>query len=221
MEGGKKFLVLFLIILFPSLLYVVLSKGKHNFMTLASYGPKEISENGDTLYHTIPAFNFTNQFGQQINSRESDQKYIVANFFFTTCKTICIPMNLEMQKVYHAFKDREDIVFYSFTVDPETDSSEALLEYSKQFRDIEKGKWQFLTGKKEDLYALAQKKFFLTAMQDSTIPDFIHDDRIVLLDKKRRIRGFYKATDGEEIKRLIDEIKVLKVEEQIPKKEAH
>ena len=187
-------------------------------MTLQTFGPKEILGNGDTLYHTIPEFTFINQFGQQITSAESDNKFIVANFFFSTCKTICIPMNQEMQKVYHQFKKRDDIVFYSFTVDPQTDSPEILLEYSKQFREIEKGKWLFLTGKKEDLYTLAQKKFFLTAMQDSTIPDFIHDDRIVLLDKKRRIRGFYKSTDGEEIKRLIDEIKVLKAEEQIPKK---
>jgi len=126
-------------------------------------------------------------------------------------------MNLEMQRVYHQFKDWDDIVFYSFTVDPQTDSPSVLKQYAQQF-EIPNHNWHFLTGDKTTLYTLAQKKFFLTAMQDTIVPDFIHDDRIVLLDKERCIRGFYKATDKEQVDRLIDEIKVLKAASQVPKK---
>lgn len=219
MAAGKKYLILFLILLFPSLLYVMLSKGKHKFKEIAIYGPKEVDATGDTLYHIIPDFEFTNQYGERIQSSKADNSYSIVNFFFTSCKTICIPMNQEMNRVYHEFKDRKDVVLYSITVDPETDSVQALLNYAQQFPNLEKGKWQFLTGAKQDIYTLAQKHFFLTAMQDTLIPDFIHDDRIVILDKERRIRGFYTATNKEEVKRLIDELKVLLFKEvEIPRK---
>ncbi len=127
-------------------------------------------------------------------------------------------MNNEMQRVYHQFTDRDDLQFLSFTVDPQTDSPSTLKEYSKRFNNIDASKWQFLTGQKNDLYTLAQKSFFLSAIEDTTLPDFIHDDRIVLVDKHRIIRGFYTSTKKEEVDRLIDEIKVLMAEEQIPKK---
>lgn len=216
-EQIRKHLVLFLILLFAPLMYVVLSKGKHNFIDLPIYGPRELAENGDTLYHSLAEFQFLDQDSNLFSSTLSDQKVLVINFFFTTCKTICIPMNQEVYRTYYQFKDRDDIQFCSFTVDPEADQPSVLKAYAEQF-DVEGEKWKFLTGEKSELYTLAQKQCFLSAIEDTTLPDFIHDDRIVLIDKQRRIRGFYTATDKEEVDRLIDEIKVLKAIEQIPKK---
>ncbi len=220
----KKFAILFFVLLFPSLLYIFLTKGKHNFTVLPIYGPKQAivkTVNGkeitDTNYHEIPDFTFTNHLGKQIVSDTTTDKIFVTNFFFSTCKSICIPMNQEMNRLYNRFKNDGDVKFYSITVDPEKDSVSTLKDYSEQF-NLTNDKWDFLTGNKSDIYRLAEKKFFLTAIEDTTIPDFIHDDRIVLIDAKRRIRGYYKGTDNKEVDKLIDEIKVLKAEAYLPLK---
>lgn len=220
----KKFIILFLVLLFPSLLYIFLTKGKHSIKTLPVFGPKEvvhINKNGediyDTLYHTIPKFEFTDQNNKIISSDSTENKIILANFFFSTCQGICVPLNKEMHRLYKEFEKDTNIVLYSFTVDPETDSVETLYEYAQQF-NLHDDRWHFLTGKKKEIYTLAQKSFFLTAMEDTVLPNFIHDDRIVLVDHQRRIRGYYVGTNESEVDTLIDEIKVLRYQELISKK---
>ncbi len=221
----KKYLILFLIILFPSLFYIFLTKGKHNFIHLPKFGEREAitriidgKEVTDTLYHTVQDFTLTNQYGEQFGLKDLDNKVIIAEFFFSTCKSICPIMNKNMARVYEKIKKDSNIVILSFTVDPATDTAEALLAYSQQFSP-EKGKWYFLTGSKEVIYTLALKSFLLNALdKGDSIPDFIHDEHFVLVDKERHIRGMYLGTDTKDVDRLIDEIKVLKAQEFVPKR---
>ncbi|MCI5058952.1 MAG: SCO family protein [Flavobacteriales bacterium] len=185
-------------------------------------GPREAIETDhgvDTSYHKIPSFSFTNHRNEEINSDSLEGKILVSNFFFTTCKTICPKMTMQMKRVQTKTFRWSDVTLLSHTVDPEADTLEVLRDYAKA-NDAIGGKWHFLTGTKEDIYALAQKGYLVSAMEGNGSGEpFIHSELIVLVDKSRRIRGYYDGTDREEISKLIDDIQLLKAQEFVPKKD--
>jgi len=129
-------------------------------------------------------------------------------------------MRTSLMKVQGHTDKMDDVILLSFTVDPENDTVEALKEYANNAGAIE-NKWYFLTGDKSDLYKLARKGFFLGAQegnQSAGEEAFLHSDQFVLIDKEKRIRGFYTGTDAKDVDRLIDELKVLKASGFIPRK---
>jgi protein SCO1 len=208
----KKGILLLLILVFPTVAYLLLTTGKHQFTDLPYYGNKVPGEKeGDTLYHSIPDFELIDQDGKPYGSKDLDGKIYVANFFFTTCPSICKEMQTLMKKVHDEddFEKLNDFRLVSFTVDPERDTPEKL----RQFRDevhATPGRWQFLTGSKQQIYDLAYKGFLANAMEDSLAPGgFLHSDMLVLIDREKHIRGIYQGTQLKDVKRLIDEIKVL------------
>jgi protein SCO1 len=175
-------------------------------------GERTLSASGDTIYHTLPGFSFVSHTGDTLSSEDIEGKYIVADYFFTTCNTICPIMSRHMEKVQKEFKDDDLVVILSHTVDPETDSVGTLSAYAEAHGAI-KNKWFFLTGDKKALYDQARYGYLISALEGDGGPeDFIHSDKFVLIDKDRRIRGFYDGTDTKDVKRLIDEIEVLKFE---------
>lgn len=220
----KKPLVLLLILLLPSLAYLgfVFTAGKHNIKTLGYFGPKIPGEQvGDTLYHSIPPFTFTDENGRDFGDEELKGKIYVANFFFTTCPSICPAMQTLMKKVQDEddFKKLNDFRLVSFTVDPEHDTPEVLKAFADRIQ-ADPGRWHFLTGDRERIYDLAGRGFMLNALQDSSAPGgFLHSDMMVLVDRNRHIRGIYQGTDLKDVKRLIDEIKVLIAEYNLARKE--
>ncbi len=166
--------------------------------------------------HTIGDFSFKNQYNETITQKEVKGKIFIAEYFFTTCKSICPIMNEQMQRVQDAFMDNPKVKILSFTVDPEVDTVEQLKRYANSHNAV-KGQWHFLTGKKEDLYALARKSFFVlkpaeAANQGDVGSDFIHTNNFVLVDGKGRIRGYYDGTNEKEITSLIADIKRLEEE---------
>jgi protein SCO1/2 len=202
----------------------MLTTGKHNIKALPYLGekkPYEVNENGktriDTLYHAIPEFSFTDQTGNTFGSANLENKIYVANFFFTKCPTICKDMQTLMKTVYDRFQNFQDVRLVSFTVDPENDTPEVLNEYAERF-NASADKWHFLTGEKEKIYTLASS-YLLNASQDSLAPGgFLHSDLVVLVDRKKHIRGVYEGTDATDMKRCIDEVKTLIAEYNIAKK---
>lgn len=163
--------------------------------------------------HTIGDFSFTNQDGRTITQKEIENKVFVAEYFFSTCKSICPIMNQQMQRIQKKFKGNKNIKLLSFTVDPEIDNAETLKTYASQ-HGYEKGQWHFLTGSKSSLYSLARKSFFVLKPAEATNigdagSDFIHTNNFVLVDKKKRIRGYYDGTNPEEITELIQDIELL------------
>lgn len=210
----KKGLILFAILVLPSIGYVLLTRGKNNFRHLLFYGPKELASNGkDTLYHTLPEFSFTNQEGKTISS-ETDlkNKIIVADFFFVTCPSICPKMTAGLFKVQKKFESLRELRILSFSVNPDHDSVSVLANYGKTHM-VNPRKWFLLTGNKKQIYDLARKGFLLPVQEgNGDSNDFIHSEQVVLLDKERHIRGFYDGTDPNEIDRLNDEIIVLQLE---------
>ena len=130
----KKLIIPFVILLFPVMLWLVLVTGHNHFKTLPILGPIQISESGDTTFHQIPEFAFTNQNGETVGSKDVNDQIYVANFFFSTCKTVCPKMNEQMGKVQYAFRENEKFHILSFTVDPETDSVPVLAAYAEKMK---------------------------------------------------------------------------------------
>jgi protein SCO1/2 len=163
--------------------------------------------------HHIADFSLTNQNGKTITQTDYDGKIYVADFFFTTCGTICPIMTSNMKKVQKAILLDDDVMLLSHTVTPEIDTVAQLKRYA-----IEKGvlshKWNLVTGSKKDIYNLARKSY-LVAKYDPTKDDaygMVHTENFVLIDKQKRIRGLYDGTDDEDIDRLLEDISILKKE---------
>jgi protein SCO1 len=179
---------------------------------LPYFGPKSILDKKDTGYHKVPAFTFTDQTGSTIDTSTVYGKIYVAEYFFTTCQSICPVMNNNLQKIYRRFKENKDFLILSHTVDPEHDSVPVLAEYARNF-GVDDRSWLFVTGNKKDLYSLARKGYLLSAEEgNGGAEDFIHTQNFVLVDKDRHLRGYYDGTDSVEIERLIQEINLLYME---------
>lgn len=176
---------------------------------LLYFGPKNALKTSDTLYHSIPEFEFVNQYGEKVTNSTFKNKIYVTEYFFTTCQSICPVMNDNLQTIYSEFKNEPDFMILSHTVDPETDSVPVLLDYAKR-HGVSDRKWQFVTGEKTKLYELARKGYILNAEEGNGGPeDFIHTQNFALIDKDRHIRGYYDGTDSAEVRRLSSEIKLL------------
>lgn len=216
--------VLFLIILFAICIPIgyFLIKPKEN-KELPIINPIEVQEemvDPEMLRigqgHTIGDFSFQNQDNKTITQKDIEGKVFVAEYFFTTCKSICPIMNKQMQRVQQAIKGNSNVKILSFTVDPETDTVAQMKRYATSHNAV-KGQWHFLTGKQEDLYNLARKSFFVlkpaeVQNQGDVGSDFIHTNNFVLVDGQGRIRGYYDGTNEKEITSLIADIKLLEKE---------
>ena len=179
---------------------------------LPIYGEKEVV-NSDTVYHTIGNFRLVNQDSATVTNETLNGKIYVADFFFTSCRTICPVMKTQMMRVYEAVEDDPEVALVSHTIDPEYDTVGLLHDYAERL-GVNSKKWHFLTGNKDSIYYLAQTSYFVTAMEDEAQQDgFIHSGAFLLIDKEGRIRGKYDGTKPEEIDKLLKDIKILKQEE--------
>jgi protein SCO1/2 len=168
--------------------------------------------------HKVGAFAFTNQDGKTVTNKDLDGKIYVAEYFFTTCKSICPKMNDNMAKVFQEFRGNNDFMILSHTVDPEHDSVNVLAQYAGKF-EADPHRWAFLTGDKKELYDMARYSYLVTVEEaPSTQPipiedDFIHTERFVLVDKQKQIRGSYDGTNPQEVQQMIGDIKELMKED--------
>ena len=181
--------------------------------SLPIYNPSDVNpELVDTTvqyiskYHTIANFSFTNQNGKTITQKDYEGKIYVADFFFTTCKSICPKMTTNLVEVQKAFLDNSKVKLLSFSVMPDVDSVSVLKEYAK-INSVIDSKWNLVTGDKKAIYALARKSYLAVKQgKPEELYDMVHTENFVLVDSKRRIRGFYDGTKKEEIQRLIEDI---------------
>jgi protein SCO1/2 len=222
----KKVAVLFTILLLPSFFYLILYSAKHNYERLAYIGPKEVVEvveNGetryDTIYHTIPDFSFTDQEGRTVTQADFEGRIYVADFFFATCPSICPKMTTHMLQIQEKFEDKDDFKLLSHTVNPEHDTVEVLKAYADEVH-ADPDVWHFVTGPKEAIYDIAFKGYFANAQPDSIAPGgFLHSEMLFLIDRQGHIRGLFDGTSTAEMKKLIDAIDALYLEEYVTFKE--
>ncbi|EZH71865.1 photosynthetic protein synthase II [Aquimarina atlantica] len=163
-------------------------------------------------YHKIPDFKLTNQNGEEVTQKNYEDKIYVADFFFTTCQTICPIMTGHMKEVQERLRDDGDVLLLSHSVTPTIDSVARLKKYAIE-KGVDDAKWNLVTGDKKQIYDLARKSYLAAKSDGDGGPyDMVHTENFILVDKKKRIRGFYDGTNPEDIDRLIEDIAVLKKE---------
>lgn len=162
--------------------------------------------------HRIADFELYNQNGDTITEATFENKIYVADFFFTRCATICPVMTTNMNALQAAFSNDTDVLLLSHSVTPVMDSIPILKDYAN-YKGVIDGKWHLVTGAKKQIYNLARKSYFAVLDEgDGGDQDFIHTEQFVLVDSKRRIRGYYDGTDSKEVARIIEDIAILKTE---------
>ena len=159
--------------------------------------------------HTIADFSFVNQNGKAITQNDYEGKIYVADFFFTTCGSICPIMADNMIDVQNAFINNPDVMILSHSVMPDVDSVPVLKKYAVDHH-VNDAKWNLVTGDKKKIYEIARKSYLAVKLgKPEELYDMVHTENFVLVDKKRRVRGFYDGTKKEEVQRLIEDIKWL------------
>jgi protein SCO1/2 len=160
-------------------------------------------------YHTIPVDTFQAHTGSVFVTDRLKGVVTVSDFFFAECGGICPKMSSQLERVQAAFKNKKDFRIVSYTVDPESDSVAALQEYAFGYQ-ADTAMWNFVTGKKKNLYDLARHGYFLPVEPgNGDSEDFIHSDQFVLTDRNGIIRGYYTGTDSTAVDSLIQDIRFL------------
>ncbi len=163
--------------------------------------------------HTIRYFELKNQLGETVTGKELDGKIYVADFFFTTCGGICPKMTKQMVRIQNEFEDDDRVMLVSHSVTPEHDTVEVMKKYADKYGADHK-KWLFLTGNKKEIYGLARRAYFIVKAakegeDDGSGSDFIHTENFVLIDAKKRIRGYYSGIRESSVDSLMNDIRQL------------
>lgn len=168
-------------------------------------GEKEI----DTLYKTIPDFSFLNQDSVEITNNTFDHSIYVADFFFTSCPSICPTMHKNLLKVYKKYQGNDAVMFLSHSIDPKYDTPSVLKAYATKL-GVEGNQWQFATGARDSIYNMASDYMVFTPIEDKNAPGgFEHQGWFILIDKDKHIRGAYDGTNDEQVAKLMEDIDIL------------
>jgi len=213
----KIFFIVFgvLSVIIVSLIYNTLSV----YQPLPIYQPASVSTElvDSTLqykkkYHKIADFSLLNQNGKTITQEDYKNKIYVADFFFTTCQTICPIMTDHMVKIQKEILNDDEVMLLSHSVTPEIDTVAQLKRYAIK-KGVNDKKWNLVTGDKKEIYDLARKSYLAVKDAEFGGPfDMVHTENFMLIDKKRQIRGFYDGTNEDDIDRLLSDISILKQE---------
>lgn len=165
-------------------------------------------QNGDTIYHTIPAFEFVDQDSNFITNETLADKAYIADFFFISCPTICPKVKKQMLRIYDRFEQEDRLMYLSHSIDPKRDTVGALKMYAENL-GVDHNKWKFVTGKKSEIYEIADD-YFSIAIEDPDAPGgFDHSGRLILVDGKGHVRSFCNGTDPQNVDQFMEDIDVL------------
>ena len=182
---------------------------------LPTYGRQNVNQkeiNGntviDTVYHKIPEFRFLNQDSSFISQDFFDHKIYIANFFFTSCPSICPVMQRNLLIAYEKYKDDKRVAFLSHSIDYRNDHPGRLKEYAKRL-GVDNDQWQFVTGKKNEVFNISKEYLVFTEEDENAPGGYDHQGLLILIDQERRIRGVYDGTVDEQVQKLLSDIKIL------------
>jgi protein SCO1/2 len=167
----------------------------------------------DTVFHKIRNFEMTNQLGQKVSLDQLEGKVLLVDFFFTSCPGICPTLTKNLRKVQNAYVKNDTLLqILSFSVDPVRDSVARLRKYGYDYQ-VNPDNWWLLTGDKKEIYDLARHDFFVSVTEGDGGPDdFVHTEKLVLIDKNRNIRGYYNGLDSNAVKQCAADIATLHLE---------
>ncbi len=169
----------------------------------------------DTIFHTIGDFSFTNQDGDEVTQETFKDKIYIADFFFTTCPTICPIMKTQMLRVYEKYNDNPDVLILSHTIDPRHDSVAVLHEFAERL-GVTADAWHFVTGDQDQIFEIGQNSYMVTAREDKDeLGGYLHSGAFLLVDKQRRVRGIYDGTKEEKVELLLKDIDTLLKEYEV------
>ena len=211
------FLAVFSAVVIPVFYHLLKVNNRLKIYNPADVNPRLVDESILHVQknHNIADFNLINQNGKKITNKDYEGKIYIADFFFTRCQNICIAMAYNMSELQEFYKNDTDIMFLSHSVTPLIDSVAVLKEYAMN-KGVIDGKWNVTTGEKKHIYELARKSYFAVLDEgNGDENDFIHTEQFILVDKKRRIRGYYDGTNDQEMEKLKEDIVFLKEEEAL------
>jgi len=208
-------LAIIITILLPLSILYYLSGANDYLIKIQKYYPKVDSTLSgslmtyDTSYYTIPDFSLLNNTGDSIYREDLNGQFLIVDFFFTRCPTICPEMSNSMYDVQEIFDEIDEVKLLSVSIDSEYDRPDVLSKYARKY-DAKPDKWFFLTGDKKKIHNLASVGFKLSVVQEADgLEGITHSDRLVLVDKAGIIRGYYHGTDDDEVDKLIVELRML------------
>lgn len=204
MKNKTGIIILIVLLAIPVIWVILWKQSEFKYTNLPVYGESVF---GDTVPYTVDTFTLYDQRGLPFTRDSIGDKVFVANFFFASCPDICPKMNTNVKILTEKFEMNDAVMFISHSVDPYRDTVEVLAEYAKEFGANE-DQWRFLTGRKSTIYDLATKSYHLAAVQEDT-NTFIHSEKLVLVDKDFRIRGYYEGRNYTDIKNLMEDIPFL------------
>lgn len=176
---------------------------------LGKHETRVVDGKTDTLYHQVPPFKFLNQDSVWVSEKDMAGKIYIADFFFTTCPTICPKMKTQLVRIYERYADNDQIRILSHTIDPEFDRPHVLKQYANRLQ-VQAPRWNMVTGDKQAIYTLGEKSYMVTAQEDKNeVGGFVHSGAFILVDKQRHIRGIYDGTKEEEVNHLIEDLEIL------------
>lgn len=163
----------------------------------------------DTAFRTIPSFKLLNQDSAVVTEKDFDNTIYVADFFFTSCPTICPVMHRNLMKVYQKYKGNPQVKLASHTIDVKYDTPSRMKAYAGKL-GVEGTQWEYLWGTRDEIYALAERNYLVAVVEDKKAPGgFVHQGYLVLVDKQKRIRGAYDGTLDTDVKKLMEDMDVL------------
>ena len=163
-------------------------------------------EDGDTIYHTVKNFELIDQDSNLVTNQTFENQIYVADFFFTSCPTICPKMKKQMLRIYKKYEDDTQVAILSHTIDPTFDTVERLKEYSNTL-GVSANKWKFVTGDQESIYKLSENSYMVVAGEDEEMEGgFIHSGAFLLIDPNKHVRGVYDGTQPTEVTTLLNDI---------------
>ena len=169
----------------------------------------------DTVYHTIPPFSYLNQDSILITDKDFDNKIYIADFFFTSCNTICPLMHRNMLEVYKKYKENPNVKFLSHSIDVKYDLPSRLKTYASKL-GVESNKWVFVHGSRDSIFNIAAKNYLVAAYEDNADPQgLVHQGWLVLVDTKKQLRGAYDGTSEEQVKQMMLDMEKLLKEEKL------
>lgn len=208
------------IIYIVSLFFVLaaFSSCQKNEKRLPILGPKQVqagmnADTQDTTYHTIPDFAFVDQDSSVVTRDTFKEGIYVADFFFTTCPSICPIMKTQMLRVYDKYEGNNKVKSLSHSIDPEHDTVAVLKAYAERL-GVKSKQWHFVTGDRQAIFEIAQSSYMVSAAEDRTAPGgAVHSGAFILIDSKGRIRGYYDGTKAKDVDKLMKDMDLLLKEE--------
>ena len=185
------------------------STSKQKLPILGRHEYNETATGTDTVFHTIKDFQFVDQDSSYVTNDTFSDGIYIADFFFTSCPSICPLMKAQMLRVYDVFKDSSRVKILSHTIDPDYDNVKVLYDFASRL-EVESSKWHFVTGDQAIIYDMAQTSYYTGVRQTGKAAGgYEHSGAFILVDNKRRIRGLYDGTDAESVDKLLLDINTL------------